>query len=238
MKAMIFAAGLGTRLFPLTANKPKALVEVNGQPMIALLIHKLASKGINQFVVNVHHYADDLIQYLSSDEFSGYEIFISNESDLLLETGGGIAKAKEYLLGNDPVLVHNVDIETDLDYSSMIDYHNKYNSLATLAVRQRSTSRYLLFDDEMKLSGWENIKSGEQRISRRVDSYHQYAFSGIQIISQDMLGMMNDCTPHSIIDTYLNLAKSKTIMGYVHNDGFWMDLGKPEAIEFMNNRTV
>lgn len=232
MKAMIFAAGLGTRLHPLTNNKPKALVEVKGKPMLGHLIYKLARYGFDHFVVNVHHFADQIEEYLSSPEFQNYNISISDEREQLLDTGGGLVKARHLLLDDKPVLVHNVDVWHDIDIPYLLDYHQTRSSLATLAVSNRKTSRYLLFDKHRRLAGWKNRKTGELRISRQdVLVSMQLAFSGIQVLSQDFLDMIQGEGTFSIIETYLKLANDYDIHGWEHEPTLWIDLGKPEAIK-------
>ncbi|MDA3909757.1 MAG: nucleotidyltransferase family protein [Bacteroidales bacterium] len=234
MKAMIFAAGLGTRLYPLTEDRPKALVEINEKPMIGHLIHKLHSFGFDEFVINVHHFAEKLIDYLQSKEFSAYQISISDESAKLLDTGGALIKARELLQGDSPVLLHNVDIWTNINYADLVRAHNVAQSFATLAVRDRETSRYLLFNDDSELVGWKNIKTGEVRPVKTFDNPTPLAFSGIQMVSQDFLKSLSGNGKFSIIESYLDAAKSNQIKAFVHQADFWMDLGKPEAIDFLN----
>ncbi|MGC9331599.1 MAG: nucleotidyltransferase family protein [Bacteroidales bacterium] len=236
MKAMIFAAGWGTRLQPLTNNKPKALVEIHGKPMLGHLIHKLARYGITDFVVNVHHFADQVESYLSTPEFDAYPICISDEREQLLDTGGGLQKARPLLRDDEPVLVHNVDVWHDIDIPYLLDYHNTRSSLATLAVSNRKTSRYLLFDKHKRLTGWKNRKTGELRMSHPdVLVSMQLAFSGIQVLSQDFLDMMEGKGKFSIIETYLNLAKDYDIHGWEHDPLLWLDVGKPESIRKANS---
>lgn len=230
MKAMIFAAGLGTRLFPLTKDRPKALVEVNGKPMLGLLIHKLAKNGITQFIVNVHHYADMVIDYLKSQEFISYDIIISDERDSLLETGGGLLKARNLLFDDEPVLIHNVDIWTNFNFEDFINNHVSLGAFASVAVSHRNTSRYLLFNDKLQLIGWENLKTGECRMQRDDIVKYQLAFSGIQLLSQEFLQKMHGDGKFSIIDTYLEFSKLSDIIAWEHSSEMWMDLGKPEAI--------
>jgi NDP-sugar pyrophosphorylase family protein len=236
MKAMIFAAGLGTRLYPLTKDRPKALVEINGKPMIGHLIHKLHAFGFAEFVVNVHHFADKLIAYLQSEEFSDYQISISNESEKLLDTGGALIKARNLLKGDTPVLLHNVDIWTDMNYADLLQAHNTSQAIATLAVRDRETSRYLLFNDNSELVGWKNIKTGEVRSVNPCNKPRQFAFSGIQVISQAFLNSLTGQGKFSIIESYLTMAKSKQIKAFLHQTDFWMDIGKPEAIDYFEEK--
>jgi NDP-sugar pyrophosphorylase family protein len=238
MKAMIFAAGLGTRLSPLTNDRPKALVEINGTPMLGLLIHKLAKIGITQFIVNVHHYADMVIDYLKSQEFNSYDIIISDERDLLLETGGGLLKARNLLLDDGPVLVHNVDIWTDFNFEDFINNHVSLGAFASVAVSHRDTSRYLLFNDKLQLIGWENLKTGESRMQRDDIVKYQLAFSGIHLLSQEFLQKMHGDGKFSIIDTYLEFSKSNDIIAWEHPSEMWMDLGKPEAIYALEKKLL
>jgi NDP-sugar pyrophosphorylase family protein len=236
MKAMIFAAGLGTRLYPLTKDRPKALVEINGKPMIGHLMHKLHAFGFDEFVVNVHHFADKLIAYLQSEEFSDYQISISDESEKLLDTGGALIKARDLLKGDSSVLLHNVDIWTDMNYADLLQAHNTSQAIATLAVRDRETSRYLLFNDNSELVGWKNIKTGELRSVIPCDKPRQFAFSGIQVVSQAFLNSITGVGKFSIIESYLTLAKSKQINAFLHQTDFWMDIGKPEAVESIRKK--
>jgi len=164
MKAMILAAGLGTRLGHHTLHRPKALVEVNGKPLLAHVVEKLVAAGVSEIVVNVHHFARKIVDYLASHDF-GVRIFTSDETDLLLDTGGGIVRARHLLDGNEPFLVHNVDILSDIDIKGLAEHHRTHNALATLAVGQRKSSRYFLFDRYMKLAGWRNTLSGEEIVA-------------------------------------------------------------------------
>lgn len=227
---MIFAAGLGTRLRPLTNDRPKAMVEVNGKTLLEINIRKLVKFGFIDIVVNVHHFADLVIDYLNANDF-GANIIISDERDELLETGGGLKKAKDLLQGDD-FLVHNVDILTDLDLNALYNYHKRHNALATLATRKRATSRYLLFDDHDVLHGWTNVKAGivRQKRSTENDLFFR-AFSGIHVISPDIFPLFRRDGKFSIIDTYLDCAKDNLIQSYAHDDGLWLDVGKHESLK-------
>ncbi|MGK0389708.1 MAG: NDP-sugar pyrophosphorylase family protein [Maribacter sp.] len=229
-KAMIFAAGLGTRLRPLTNDRPKAMVEVNGKTLLEINIRKLVSFGFKDIVVNVHHFADLVLDYLDASDF-GANIIISDERGELLETGGGLKKASDLLQG-EPFLVHNVDILTDLDLNAFYDYHQKNHALATLATRQRETSRYLLFNENKVLHGWTNIKAGIVRQKRATEKDLFFrAFSGIHIISPDIFPLFTREGKFSIIDTYLDCAKEHLIQSYEHDDGLWLDVGKHESLK-------
>ena len=179
MKAMIFAAGLGTRLKPLTDSMPKALVPVGGQPLLQHLLLKMKAVGINDITINVHHFAQQIIDFIGANDSFGLNIHISDETDELLETGGGLRKALPQIGEDEPVLVHNVDILSNLDFQHLIAAHNP-NDAVTLVVSQRNTSRYLLFDDNRRLCGWTNITT-QQVKPEGIDAgkYKPLAFSGI-----------------------------------------------------------
>ncbi|MDX1666055.1 MAG: sugar phosphate nucleotidyltransferase, partial [Saprospiraceae bacterium] len=179
MKAMIFAAGLGTRLRPFTANTPKALIRVEGMPLLEIIIRRLKFFGFNQLVINVHHFADQIEKFLSEKNNFGLEIYISDERDLLLDTGGGLKKAMP-LFESGSFLVCNTDVITNMDLAAFLDRHRRSGALATLAVRDRKSSRYLLFDEKYRLCGWRNEKTAEERLCRTGTRRYKYAFSGIQ----------------------------------------------------------
>lgn len=228
MQAMIFAAGLGTRLQPLTTNKPKALVEINGKPLLERCIENLKNQGITNIVINVHHFSDQIINVLAKNNFFGVNIKISDESDHLLDTGGGILKARNLFTGSAPILLINVDILTDLSFNYLYQYHKQENSLATLVVRKRETSRYLLFAPNNQLVGWKNYQTGQTKISRPGDFENStpYAFSGIQIIQPELINQITETGKFSVIDLYLRLAKTNTIKAFIDDQSVWMDLGK------------
>jgi len=230
-KAMILAAGLGTRLKPFTNSHPKALAIVNGKTILERNIRYLASFGIKEVIVNVHHFSDQVIELLKLNEGFGSNISISDETDEVLETGGGIKKASWFFeKDTQPFVVMNVDILTDMNLEKMIFQHQKNNALATLAVTSRKTSRYFLFDELDHLCGWENVKTGEQKISRESKKYKQKAFSGIQVISPLIFSLMKMSGKFSIVDVYLELAKTHTICAFDHSNSKFMDVGKPESI--------
>ncbi len=227
ISAMIFAAGLGTRLYPLTADKPKALVEYQGKPLIEYVLQKIIDAGIQHIVVNVHHFPDLIINYLKKHLHEA-EIEISDERDYLRDTGGGLKFAAPLLANSEHILLHNVDILSDLDLRQLIDYHVHHEALATLAVRQRKTSRYFLFDDDMNLCGWQNNKTGEEIRSKAADTYAPYAFSGIHIVHRELIDLTPSAEKQSITPIYLELAKEHSIKGFLHNEGHWKDMGKIE----------
>ncbi|MCF8297025.1 MAG: nucleotidyltransferase family protein [Saprospiraceae bacterium] len=231
MKAMIFAAGLGTRLQPITNNIPKALVELKGTPLLEIVIKKLISFGFDEIIVNVHHFADLVTDFLKTKNNFGIKIEISYEQDLLLDTGGGLKKASWFFNDSKPFLVYNVDVLSDIDLQDFYNFHIQSKSLATLAVRNRETSRYLLFNKENILCGWKNIKTGEIILARSNEkNLTPIAFSGIQIIDPKIFKFINQDGKFSIINSYLELAKKHKISAYNHDDTIWMDLGKIENL--------
>ena len=231
MKAMIFAAGIGSRLKPYTETMPKALVPVAGIPMLEILVKHLHDKGINDIIVNVHHFASQVIDFLKVNNNFGANIAISHEEELLLDTGGGLKKAAWFFNDKNPFLVQNVDVLSDLNYQEILEAHNNCAAIATLAVSNRATSRYFLFDDTMQLCGWENIKTGEQKIVRpKALNLKRFAFSGIHIIDPFIFDYMDKEGKFSIVDTYLELAASRKIFGFEHNPENWVDMGKPEEL--------
>lgn len=232
MKAMIFAAGLGTRLKPLTDTRPKALVEINGQTLLQRLMLKIRQAGIRQVVVNVHHFPDMIINYLQANSGFGLEWAVSDEREQLLETGGGLRKAQPLLDGNEPILIHNVDILSNLDFTRLIAAHRP-DSLATLVVSQRDTQRYFLFNHDLRLQGWTNIATGQVRPNDiNPDRFKHLAFSGIQVISPQIFKHMNSFgEKFSITDLYIQQCGTQTIKGYVPHDYLMMDVGKISQIQ-------
>lgn len=231
MKAIIFAAGLGTRLKPLTDNCPKALVLLNGKPLLWHSISLLKKYGIDDITVNVHHFSKDIIKYLSENEFN-IRINISDESDFLLDTGGGLLKARHFLDGNEPFIACNVDIISSVDIGKLVEYHKENHAIATLVVKNRLTSRYFMFDDSMKLTGWANTTTGEEIISNEEFYNSQmFAFSGIQVLSPEIFDLIEEKGKFSITALYLRLAEKHTIKGWIDESEFWLDLGKPGQIE-------
>ncbi len=229
MQAMIFAAGIGTRFKPWTDKHPKALALVNGKTLLERNIKFLQQFDITEVIVNVHHFAEQIIETIKKNAGWGSVITISDESDEVLETGGGLKKASWYF-NDDSFVVLNVDILTDLDLQTMINFHQQHKPLATLAVTNRKTSRYFLFDENDNLSGWRNIKTGEEKISRKSNALVEKAFSGIHIIDPKIFSLMSQTGKFSIVDTYLELSKSQTIKGFDHNHSKLIDVGKPESV--------
>lgn len=227
ISAMVFAAGLGTRLYPLTADRPKALVEYQGKTLLEHVLQKIINAGIHHIVVNVHHFPDLMIQFIENHHFDA-DIEISDERDSLLETGGGLKFAAHYFNNSEHILLHNVDIISDISLQDLIAQHQNSDSLATLAVRQRSSSRYFLFDESGFLCGWKNTKTGEEIHTRDADTFTSLAFSGIHIVKRELLDLIPTAEKQSITPIYLELSKSSRICSFLHNEGLWHDMGKIE----------
>lgn len=237
ISAMIFAAGLGTRLFPLTADKPKALVEIKGKTLLERAIRKLESAGIEHIVINIHHFGEKIIEFLAQHKFSA-KIEISDERKLLLDTAGGLKFAEPLLQNSEHILLYNVDIISDIDLESMYNFHLRSGAAATLAVRNRATSRHLLFDEQMLLCGWRNHKSGEEIWARPNANVRELAFSGIHIIRRELLAKIPEGIKLSITPFYLSCAKDYHIKGFLHDENFWMDCGKIEDIQTIESSTI
>jgi NDP-sugar pyrophosphorylase family protein len=230
VKAILLAAGLGTRLMPITKNTPKALVKIQGKPLIQHQLEKLKANGFTEVLINVHHFGNQIIDFLNIHNNFGLKITISDEKDKLLDTGGALKKASDFILGNEAVLIHNVDVIGDLALKLMMETHIKSGALATLAVRKRDSSRYLYFDAENKLCGWENLKSGEKKGECSRKRTVQAAFSGIHIISPKFIELFPSEEKFSIIDLYVSLSKSHSILAYFHDDNLWFDVGTHESL--------
>ena len=228
---MILAAGLGTRLRPKTNHKPKALVEVNEIPLLEIVIRRLKYFGCTDIIINVHHFREKVIQFLKKKNFFDINIKISAEKDQLLQTGGGIKKAAWFFEDGMPFIVCNTDILSDLDLHAMYNYHLESKAIVTLAVRQRESSRYLLFDTAQVLHGWLNTKSKEMKLSRQGATQLQlWAFSGIHIINPVLFKKMPKEKVFSIIDVYLHIAQDQIITAYPHDEDQWLDVGTPERL--------
>ena len=226
MQAMILAAGLGSRLKPFTDKHPKALAPVNGKSLLQRNVEYLLSYGINDIVVNVHHFAGQIIEAVEAAEGWGANIIISDESTEVLETGGGLKKAGDILSAlQQPFVLMNADILTNMNLDNMLEKHFKESPLATLAVTSRHSSRYLLFDGD-RLCGWKNDATGE--LKGRPGA--PFAFSGIHIISPAIFPLITESGKFSMIDVYLRLAPDHHIIGYDHSDSLLLDVGKPESL--------
>ncbi|AFN74913.1 nucleotidyl transferase [Melioribacter roseus P3M-2] len=238
MEAFILAAGLGTRLRPLTDTKPKALVEIKGVPLLDIVIRKLINAGFTRIVINVHHFAGQIISFLNSRKNYGVDIIISDESDKLLDTGGGLKKAAIYFTGKNPVLVHNVDILSGVDLKEFYRLHIEENNLITLAVQKRKSSRYFLFDEEKNLYGWMNEKTGEKKIVREPEGKtERLAFNGIHVVHPEVFNYFPEREIFSLVEFYLELASQKNLpernkISYIeHTDSLFMDLGRIENLK-------
>lgn len=230
MRAMIFAAGLGSRLKPWTDHHPKALALINGKPLLQRNVEYLQQYGIRNVIVNVHHFADQVIDALRTNNGWGSSVTISDETDEVLETGGGLKKASAWLGQSDNFVVMNADILTDLDLGAMIQQHCGAPCVATLAVSRRETSRYFLFNEAGELCGWRNVKTGEEKISRPSVSLVEMAFSGVHVISREMLPLISRNGKFSMVDVYLDIAKDYIIRAFDHTGTKLVDVGKPESI--------
>jgi NDP-sugar pyrophosphorylase family protein len=237
MKAMILAAGLGTRLRPLTDNRPKALVEVAGRTLLEITLERLRSFGIHDVIINVHHFADMILEYLKTNDDFGMRIEISRE-DVLLDTGGGLKKAAWFFReDSDAFILHNVDVISTIDLRRMVQFHNDNQALATLAVQDRKTSRPLIFDEQLQLCGWKTqlVRSSPQVLA--------LAFSGIHVISPTLLPMIAEEGVFSIIPSYLRLSgQGEKILAFRADEYYWRDLGRPEnviqAAQDLNHKIV
>lgn len=227
---MILAAGLGTRLKPFTDKHPKALALVNGKSLLQRNVEYLQQFGIYDVVINVHHFAGQIIDAINTNKGWGSKITISDESDEVLETGGGLKKAMLLLNGNENFILMNVDILTDLNLGAMINFHLQEKPLATLATTHRKTSRYFLFNDNSELCGWRNTETGAERIYRNAETYYQRAFSGIHIINSRIFSLMHEEGKFSMVDVYLEASKTERIKSFDHSAGKFIDVGKPESI--------
>jgi len=231
MQGMIFCAGLGSRLKPFTNKQPKAMVKLAGKPFLYHIIKKFERLGVSQIVVNVHHFAEQIIAFIKQSDFKT-SIAISHEKEILLDTGGGLKKAHTLFHPSEPIIIHNVDVMTNIDLSEMINQHKRNRALATLAIRKRYSSRQLLFSDDLVLKGWQNNKTNEQILVGKYTDLKAYGFSGIHIVSPQLIEMLpNTEGAFPIIPQYLELAKSHLIQGYLHDDDVWLDLGTPERLQ-------
>lgn len=227
---MIFAAGLGSRLKPWTDHHPKALAPVNGKSLLQRNIEYLQRHGIFEVIVNVHHFAQQIVEAIETHNGWGSQVTISDETSEVLETGGGLKKAAWYFEGEKDLVVMNADILTDMDLTAMVDAHHRSGALATLAVSERSTSRYFLFDHQQLLCGWKNVHTGEEKIVRPADAYLPKAFSGIHVIDTQLLGLIRRDGKFSMVDVYLDLAGEHAISAFDHTGRHLIDVGKPENI--------
>ncbi len=231
MKAFILSAGLGTRLAPLTNNKPKALVEVNGKPMLQNLIERLVQQGFDEFCINIHHFGDRVLEFLEHHHHFGVNITLSDERKQLLDTGGAIVKAATFFNGDEPVLVHNVDVFTDMDFAGFMEEHQKSGALVSLVTRNRASSRKLLFDKQNLLAGWKHLENNEVKwVNKPVAEVNERAYSGIYVAAPSYPDKLKGKGSFSIIGEWLRMAKHHAIRGVEYNEGFWFDLGSVDKI--------
>jgi len=235
MKAMVLAAGLGTRLRPLTNDRPKALVEIAGRTMLEITLTRLRTFGVHEVIINVHHFADLVLQYLKAHNNFGLRIEVSHEQ-ILLDTGGGLKKAAFFFTEDSshppqPFILHNVDVISTIDLGRMLRFHNDSQALATLAVQKRETTRYLLFDEHLQLCGRCAGRDREPELVRSSPQAQALAFSGIHVISPRLLEMMAEEGVFSILTSYLRLAgQGEKILAFRTDEYYWRDLGKPENV--------
>jgi NDP-sugar pyrophosphorylase family protein len=232
MKAMLLAAGFGTRLKPFTEHHPKALAEVNGKSLLQHNIEYLQQFGIYDVVVNVHHFAEQIIQAIKNNDGWGSRVSVSDETDAILETGGGLRRAAWFFKDEEDFVLMNVDVLTDLHLDEMIAFHKKNKPLATLATTNRETSRYFLFNEGGILCGWKNIKTGEEKVMRHENNLIPKAFSGLHIISTKIFPLMQQPEiKFSMVDVYLSLCSSHSILFYNHSGSKFIDVGRPESLQ-------
>jgi NDP-sugar pyrophosphorylase family protein len=233
MKAMILAAGLGTRLRPLTNDRPKALVTVAGHTLLEIALRRLRGCGVREAIVNTHHHAEMIEYYLKANRNFGMRIEISREEELL-DTGGGLKKAAHFFLedgAREPFLLHNVDVISTIDLLRMVCFHAEHGALATLAVQERETSRYLLFDEDGQLCGRRAGRDGADELARPAREAHALAFSGIHVLSPQIFAKMGEEGAFPIVSSYLNLAaRGEKIAAFRADEWYWRDLGRPESI--------
>jgi len=236
MKAMILAAGRGTRLLPLTEHMPKALLKVQQVPLLQHCIMYFKFFGINEIIINVHHLADRIVEFLAEHNNFGIRIEISHEKEELLDTGGGLLKARWFFDDGQPFFLATSDVITNLNLEQLYQFHLENRPLATLAVKNRTTTRELLFDEQYNLCGWHNNMTGEIRWKRQVDHFKQIAFSTIHIIDPALFDLVTETGAFSMTDLYLRLARDHTIKGFEHNKSLWFECGRIENLEKLNKK--
>jgi MurNAc alpha-1-phosphate uridylyltransferase len=234
MKAMILAAGKGTRLLPLTDTRPKALLEVQGVSLLEHTIRYLKYFGVDEIVINVHHYASQITAFLEKNCHFGIRIEISDEQDELLDTGGGLYKARGFFDDGKPFILSTSDVITNLNLQEMYRFHQERDPLVTLAVKHRESSREFLFDDDYRLCGWKNNLSGETRMTGKIRESKKIAFSAIHVISPRIFDKITERGSFSIVDVYLRLAADHTLLGFEHDRSMWYEFGRIENLERLN----
>lgn len=232
MKAMIFAAGLGTRLGKITKSVPKALVDINGKSVLHRAVEKCSAAGFSDIIINVHHFADLVEEEVARLNNIGYKVSVSDERDMLLENGGGLFKARAFFDDN-PFLLYNVDIVSDLDLRYLYKYHIDKGGIATLAVRHRPGKRFLLIDSKGQLRGWRNVSTGEEILtSGQLPDLHEIAFSSMHIVDPEIFNLMNEGR-YTLIDLYLRIASDENVFTVTHDEGYWIDIGTPQSLEYV-----
>ncbi|MFO8236265.1 MAG: nucleotidyltransferase family protein [Bacteroidales bacterium] len=238
MKAMIFAAGIGSRLRPVTYEKPKAMVKVGGKTMLEHALEHLSGYGCKDIIINLHHFPEQIKNFVEENINTDVNIIFSEEKDLL-DTGGGLKKAS-WFFDDEPFLVYNVDILSNLNLNALINFHNIHYGLASVVVRRRNSSRYLLIDNDDKLTGWEDTRKKSKKMILKADSYERYAFSGIHVLSPEIIPLFPHKDKFSIIDFYLEVIKSHSVYAFLDDDSYWFDIGDLEKLkkanEFMGRR--
>jgi MurNAc alpha-1-phosphate uridylyltransferase len=234
MKAMILAAGRGTRLLPLTEHLPKALLPVRNVPLLQHCIQYFKFFGVNEIIINVHHLSGQIIDFLHAHKDFGIRIEISLEQDALLDTGGGLMKARWFFDDGQPFFLTAADVITDLDLARLYQYHVKHKPLATLAVKQRPSTREFIFDNKCNMCGWINHTTGEIQWSRQTEHFHPIAFSTIHLIDPALFGLVIEKGAFSMTDLYLRLASQHIIKGFEHNESLWFECGRIENLETLN----
>ncbi|MBS1495541.1 MAG: NTP transferase domain-containing protein [Bacteroidetes bacterium] len=234
-RAIIFSAGLGTRFKPFTDKHPKALAKVNGKTLLQRNIEYLQYYNIYDVVVNVHHFPEQIIDAITKNKGWGSRIIISDESSEVLETGGGLLKAKPLLQEKDFFISLNVDVLTDLDINKLVAFHQVKKALITFGVTERITSRNILLDDDGRMCGWKNNSTGEEKIKIEKQNLHPFAYSCVVVYNKEVFGKITQRGKFSIMDTYLSLAADNVIMGYNHSGDRWVDVGRPESVVLAEN---
>lgn len=230
MNALIFAAGLGTRLAPLTDHTPKALVPLNNKPLLVYALQKCAELGVTTAVVNVHHFGQEVIDFLSTQVFDGMKIKVSDERDFLLDTGGGLIKALPLFEERKPILLYNVDVVTSANLWELKKMHYRNDGIATLMVNKREGNRYFLLNEDQILCGWENTATGERIIARNDENLERWGFCGIHIVEYDFVTKLGELRKFSITQGYLDLAATESIFGWSNWEGYWFDVGSPQKL--------
>lgn len=229
MKALIFAAGKGTRLKPFTDHHPKALAKVNDVPLLERNIKYLQSFGINDFVINVHHFGGQIVDFLKINNNFNAKIEISDESEELLETGGGLVFARRFLDHGEDFIIMNADILTEININDLVEYHKRMKDFATLAVSDRESSRKLLFNNDFVLRGWLNVQTGEQRLAEFNKGFKAFAFSGVHCINPLIFNKIKRTGKFSVMEEYLDLMQTEHIHGFLHQS-ILIDVGRPQSV--------